>query len=1019
MKKIYRGAEIALLRAPAAPCSSASRHEGSAAAFFSGNPAAHEALLVASVSAAGLLGRDPDTVSDKQRLRGELTLTRYLVRMSTRPTPFGLFSGVAPVRFGRNARVVWERHRQYKVVRPDMAWLRGITSSLEQRIEVMPSLRVGLNNLCFRRGGRLVLPFLPLTGEGGFDADREGKELSLGISEAVQHVLDSLAVPIQVSTLQETLQQLMPSAPHETVVELLAALVRQGILVTNLHPPLNVGDPLGYVRAHVQDSAAAHAVELAACQAGLQTFERCRAGEGIGTWQQVTEKMRGLRESEHVAQVDLALGAEVQLPRSVVGEAERAATVLWRASAKEEPGEVRDYRARFLERYGSDEMVALRELLDPDLGLGPMVPPSSTDRREEWERSRILGDLAASALADGHHEVSLDDALVDRLFTASPAHLSAAPPAVDLYATLLAPSTAALTRGDFTLVVDGAPWGRVAGATMGRFAHVLPETANELGALAARVTSVVPRAVDLYWQVKNPRLENVARVPTRYQRQVNIGGLCDLADPRNIGIDDIFVGADHEGFRLFSQSWQQEIHPVHGHQLVWRTAAPSPAKFLVEAFWSRMRGWPTWSWGNLDALPFLPRVRFGKSVLSRAQWRLDDSLCRGPRDRHDWLASFDQWRKRHRVPDVVAVGHSDQMLTLNLRVVSQRDLLWDEIVRKKHKTLYEAPGNLDSEAHGWLCSPDGPHVGQVVFPLVLAKPPAQSETQLSPSRPASRVAPRLPGGEWLYAKVYTSARRQNDLLTHRLPDLLAVASEYIERWFFLRYADPEPHLRIRFQGVPSRLNLHLLPLLHDWVASLHKEGLARRLVLDTYVPEAERYGDPRALHLAENVFHTDSLAVLHQLAAAHDTPAEVIAAAHCIDLARQAHHPHDWAPWLLHTYPRSVPEWERDSSPPTLDEFITFDPPGPGPRILHTHQLAEAWAERATAITHYAQELRWPSGPHFGNGSPGWERRLESILHMHCNRILGSQHLERKAYAIARKVVHTQFARPTTDRETP
>ncbi|MBV2156707.1 lantibiotic dehydratase [Kitasatospora sp. SUK 42] len=1017
MKPLYRGVEFGLLRAPVLPCDGAHAGGGSVEELFANQAGVREALLAAGGSAGGLLDQDPDRLSTKRRLRRELTLTRYLVRMSTRPTPFGLFSGVAPVRFGGGGRVVWAgRHR--KAVRPDMGWLRGVTAVLEQRPAVLSSLRVGLNDLCFRRGGRLVLPYLPVTGAESVDADRRGKELSLGITQVVEGVLALLSAPVAATDLQSAILEMVPTASEEAALELLSALVGQGVLVTDLHPPLNVGDPLGHVLARLPRDGVAEVAELVKCRDGLESFGQCEVGEGAAAWRGVTERMGALHAAAHEVQVDLALGVDVELPRVVVGEVERAATVLWRASPKEEPEPMREYRTRFLERYGSDGLVPLGELLDPDIGMGPLGWSASSTRTDGRARDRILGKLVGDALAGGRREVVLDEAVVDLLFSACPEKPDAAPPAVDVYATLLAGSVSELAKGDFQLVLDSCPWGRVAGATMGRFSHVLPDMEAGLDKVAACVAEVVPHAAGLSWQVRDPRYENVARVPVRHRVHVNVGSFPGPADARTLDVGDIAVGADSHGFRLFSLSLGQEIRPMHGHQLIW-TSAPQPAQFLVQAFWSRVRGWPMWEWGALDVLPFLPRVRYGRSVLSCARWQLDKDLSRafGSGGRREWLEAFDAWRVAHHVPDVVAVGHDDQRLSLNLKVSSQRDVLWDEIIRGGHDTLHEVPGGLDPMAHGWLNGPDGPHVGQVVFPLVLAKPPAQDHVHPLPVGSPGRTVPRMPGGDWLYAKIYGSAARQTEILTQRLPELLKAVDEHVERWFFLRYADPEPHLRIRFHGTPSTLNRHVLPLLHDWTADLHSAGLARRLVLDTYTPETERYGDPGTLPLAEDVFHADSLAVLHQLITTNDTPLEVVTAAHCIDIARHAHHPDDWADWFLRTYPRSVPGLRHDDTHITVADFITFDPPGPGPRIQRTPHLAQAWAQRGIAITRYAGQLRCRPDP-LANRH-GWACRLESVLHMHCNRMLGSRRLEEKAYVTARNAVQARLARQTAGQETP
>src|SRR5262249_42429974 len=81
-------------------------------------------------------------------------------------------------------------------------------------------------------------------------------------------------------------------------------------------------------------------------------------------------------------------------------------------------------------------------------------------------------------------------------------------------------------------------------------------------------------------------------------------------------------------------------------------------------------------------------------------------------------------------------------------------------------------------------------------------------------------------------------------------------------WFFVRYADPDTHLRVRFHGDPERLRSRVQPALERAVAPLLDDGRLWRVQLDTYEREVERYGGPEGVAIAERIFQADSEAVL-------------------------------------------------------------------------------------------------------------------------------------------------------------
>src|SRR5207302_1688840 len=73
----------------------------------------------------------------------------------------------------------------------------------------------------------------------------------------------------------------------------------------------------------------------------------------------------------------------------------------------------------------------------------------------------------------------------------------------------------------------------------------------------------------------------------------------------------------------------------------------------------------------------------------------------------------------------------------------------------------------------------------------------------------------LPGSDWLYVKLYTGTATADQLLRDVVAPVVeqALATGAAERWFFIRYGDPDWHLRVRFAGNAARLRGEVLPLM--------------------------------------------------------------------------------------------------------------------------------------------------------------------------------------------------------------
>ena len=123
-----------------------------------------------------------------------------------------------------------------------------------------------------------------------------------------------------------------------------------------------------------------------------------------------------------------------------------------------------------------------------------------------------------------------------------------------------------------------------------------------------------------------------------------------------------------------------------------------------------------------------------------------------------------------------------------------------------------------------------------------------------------------PGSEWLYLKLYCGPASADRLLVELAPLLRGTGTQGLwDRWHFVRYRDPEHHLRLRFHGQPGLLVAELLPLVHAHLEQGLANGLLWRWQVDTFEPEWERYGGPVGLALAEAWFHDDSQSILDQL----------------------------------------------------------------------------------------------------------------------------------------------------------
>lgn len=974
------------------------------------DPVVREALEVSSASLTRTLAAlDAGHTLPAARMRkAAYTVTKYLLRMSSRPTPFGLMAGVAPVELGGEA-AFHLGEAATKAARPDSAWLMELVRQWEHHPAVLPHLRLVSNNLASERGERLTLP--GSRDSGNYSPGHH--EISVRNTAAVRHTMRLAATSVPFPDLVAGLADAFPGTPGHHITAMLGQLVEQELLLTDLRPAQHTEDPLGHVLDRLTAAGHPHARDLAAIRDAVADFTAAPPGAGRASLHTAHTAMAALNPSDRPLQVDMRTDALAVLPAVVGEEVARAADALWRVTPDPVQPHLRDYHDAFVERYGYHHGVALKELLDPVRGLGAPAgyrwPPSTRAEephsRPDTERGLLLAGLAQEALLSGAREIVLDDAVIAGLTRLDP-HRDA-PQALDLCFSVLADSVESMSAGDFRLALSDGAGAAELGGYSGRFLHMLPELVPHVeatvGAEPAQDGAALPAQV--FFQPAQFRQGNVSHVPSILRHRIVAGAHDEGRAPAALALDDLLIAADRRRLRVVSRSLGREIAPMFFHMLNPMTGKPNAVRLLSDI--AQVRRWPLrgWHWGESARLPYLPRVRHGRTALAPARWLPSPALRDGARSWPSWLAALEEWRTRWDVPDQVELSNGDQRLPVDLNSTLHLRLFRQELRKVPHLVVTEPPFG-GAPGAGWCAG----HANEVVVsltPLHRPSPTPQPHRRIA-TEPVR--AQHHPGGPWLYAKLYLPAEHHDELLTEHLPDLLADVGGLVEHWHFLRYRDPHAHVRLRLHGDPATLSGKVLARLHDWTTSAQEAGLLQRMTLDTYEPEYVRYGGADLIGTAERAFAADSRAVLAQLRLM--TQGEItldpvlVAAANHLDLFRNLYgDAHDER--ILSLYPKD--DRVHGAFRAHRSAARVLDPAGGRQelsRVPGGERLITAWADRAPALAAYGQALR----SRFT--APDERHRIDSaassVLHMHVNRLLGiDPQREDASYAVARGVVES------------
>ncbi|MDP8931698.1 MAG: lantibiotic dehydratase [Actinomycetota bacterium] len=838
-------------------------------------PELREAIFVASPSldeAFEAWQKEPDS---KRGLRVEPVLASYFSRAAARATPFGLLAGCTTGRLGTRTRlqlrasVSYQRHS-----RLDMDYL----SALAEAIERLPRLRTAFsykpNSSLYETAGRLRLA------QGRRAGNRSYHLIAVDKDEYLTTTLERAQEGASLDDLVDNLIDDEITRPEAE--EYMGELVNSQILEADVRPGITGDEPihglLAALTRHAETVPLARKMEEA--RSALEALDSEGLGAHPDRYRAVASLLGELPaepELSRLVQVDLVKpGHDAELGSQVVSEIERGVRILHQLASAPSFDGLSRFREEFLERYDTRE-VPLVEALDEESGIG--FEPSDSPRAEaspllttlpfpdngeetgRWTgRDALLLNKLAAALAQNVNEVTLEAPDLEKLSSEQQRPI---PDAFYVMASVVAESEDAIARGAFRVLINyvGGPSGA---SLLGRFCHadqaLLDFVRSHLRAEEARHPARVFAEVV---HLPEGRIGNILCRPLLRDHEIPFLGRSGAPAADQIPVTDLLVSVQDERIVLRSRRLGREVVPRLTTAHNYSQGSLGVYRFLCTLQQQDVLPWLAWDWGPLEQAPFLPRVVSGRLVLSRARWNLGEWELRllGQAGDAKGFEAVQAWRAEQRLPRHVALADDDNELVIDLDNVLSLEALAHQLRGRSEATLMEMlPGPED------LCvsSPEGAFVHEVVIPFVKSGPAEVGSIGARRTIPHSIRRSFPPGSDWLYAKLFSGPATADQVLDRMVGPVAtsALASGAADKWFFIRYGDPDWHVRVRLHGQPERLHAEVLPRLHAAVSSLLEAGQLWRVQLDTYEREVERYGGERGIELAEEIFRADSEAVL-------------------------------------------------------------------------------------------------------------------------------------------------------------
>ncbi|WP_281284536.1 lantibiotic dehydratase [Nonomuraea diastatica] len=974
-----------------------------------------QAIHVASPSVSASLREMGREVADGAR-PGSAFL-RYLTRMSTRATPHGLFAGVAQGTFASEAKAALEEDPvKLTRTRPDMGWLRAVMREIEAEEESRELLPVCVNDLAYEAGGRLIL-FRPDSTPG-----HAGDRAEIRLTRAVVVALRLAARNLTYGQLLAGVAAEFPKVSRQKIRNLIDQLWDSGVILCALQPRRTSPRPdQSLVEQLDKHSVRSEAVKGLADVSRLLAEVDARPGAvDTAVLDKLVASQRALTPG-HVGQtyrLDTALAAEVELPQDIATEAAAAAEILMRLGCvSPRPVHIVNYHHRFVEAYGMDSELPLLDVLRSETGIGPPstyeLPPrhlplpwSHEDTTMSAKRDRALTELVAHSSRHELTEVELTDDWFAGLTVWSPDDPRCAPrTSLDLYLHIAAHSVDAINDGQWRIVLG--TFGYNGGLhSVGRFFDLLDDSIiPKMRSHLREEERLQPDAMfaELNYAAPDWFGFNVSIHPDVRKYEVSVNAPPNLAPDRQISLEDILLGANSTNFYLRSASRGKRLVVSQAHALS-SMFAPNECRALLEFSGDGFTATTRFDWGVLSDAPALPRLTRGRIVVSPARWTISKrTFASSYASLDEFFHACQEWRVRWRVPRHVYLTDFDNRLLLDLEHPLGVDELL-RVVRRCERQAWQRNLTVDEmlpDADGlWLRDRAGRRYhSELTVPLRLGEPHKDLSDDRSRLPESSQGVTRrwMPGGEWVHLKLYSALELHDAIIGGPLLSLLSElkGTGLAEQWFYIRYADPLAHLRLRFRVAAADRAGELLLHCAAWGRRLVEEKWANDLTFASYDREVERYGGSHAIESLENVFFRNSEVSAELVRLAHTRPSEFDMEILCVAAMQN----------LLDAWGRP-PSSDRRSAQalsrlsdanrkrfrqlrPLLCEVLAPGESRPDPRsAAYKTELGPIFSLQYPEVQMAAKSVRRLAECGLLAGSE--DRIVESLIHMQANRLLGA-----------------------------
>ncbi|RNL68585.1 hypothetical protein ED312_23265 [Sinomicrobium pectinilyticum] len=668
------------------------------------DPTIREAIFLASPPLYKQIVRweNNQIKEEKKRNRLKTSILKYIFRMSTRPTPFGLFAGCAVGKFEDNTNIKLSNYKSNnRHTRLDMNYLVSLSQDLVQIQGIKEQLLFYPNTSLYSLGRQLRY-----VEYGYINGQRYHHIVAVKDSPYLSKILDRAKGGALLKDLSNLLVD--DEITEQEASEFIYELVDNQLLISELEPSVTGPEFIEQIKNILQKLEGTSELldVIERTQTKLKALDKTLSNPPQ-KYIEISKDLETLKtdfELKYLFQTDMFSKVEHNLlSASMVELIKDGLTFLNKITLPRENGFIDRFKAVFQERYEQKE-VLLSKALDTELGVGYRQDQSS------GEINPLINDLILPE-RNGSNDTRITLSPIHKiLFNKITQAFSKELYVVklrdddfkefeenwrDLPDSLWIKGTVGIIDGKEMVKLSVA--GGSSGAKLiGRFCH----GNDDINILAQEIIdkeTLMNKDKILAEIVHLPesRVGNILLRPSFRQFEIPYLAKSNLSNGNQISLNELYVSVNYNGKVLLrSKRLGKEIIPklTNAHSY-WRKTLPI-YHFLGDMQNQKVRPVLEMTLGPLvNEYKFIPRFEYKNIILQEAMWHLDKEdvkhLYNVIDDNIKLKEKIGQFKETKNIPQYISLLDGDNELLINLHNLDSVKVLLETVKNRNSFKIAE------------------------------------------------------------------------------------------------------------------------------------------------------------------------------------------------------------------------------------------------------------------------------------------------------------------------------------------